>query len=43
MVLELKVPHGDTLDALLPEIPMFLSYVFRYHTEHKLVGYKVAR
>jgi uncharacterized membrane protein len=30
MVLELKVPHGDTLDALLPEIPVFLSYVLSF-------------
>lgn len=27
MVLELKVPHGDTIAALLPLLPVFLSYV----------------
>lgn len=26
MVLELKVPHGDNLDALTALIPVFLSY-----------------
>jgi len=30
MVLELKVPHGDTLAALLPEIPVFLSYLLSF-------------
>lgn len=30
MVLELKVPHGDTLDALAPLIPVFLSYVLSF-------------
>jgi uncharacterized membrane protein len=30
MVLELKVPHGDTLEALLPLIPVFLSYVLSF-------------
>jgi uncharacterized membrane protein len=30
MVLELKVPHGDTLDALVPLIPNFLSYVLSF-------------
>jgi len=30
MVLELKVPHGDTLAALLPEIPVLLSYVLSF-------------
>jgi uncharacterized membrane protein len=30
MVLELKVPHGDTLDALIPLIPNFLSYVLSF-------------
>ena len=30
MVLELKVPHGDTLDALAPLIPNFLSYVLSF-------------
>lgn len=30
MVLELKVPHGDNLDALIPLIPVFLSYVLSF-------------
>jgi len=30
MVLELKVPHGDTLEALLPLIPLLLSYVLSF-------------
>lgn len=30
MVLELKVPHGDTLAALLPLIPVLLSYVLSF-------------
>jgi uncharacterized membrane protein len=30
MVLELKVPHGETLDALAPLIPNFLSYVLSF-------------
>jgi uncharacterized membrane protein len=30
MVLELKVPHGDSLDALTPLIPVFLSYVLSF-------------
>ncbi len=30
MVLELKVPHGDTAAALVPLIPMFLSYVLSF-------------
>ncbi len=30
MVLELKVPHGDTIDALLPLLPKFLSYVLSF-------------
>lgn len=30
MVLELKVPHGVDLPALLPSIPVFLSYVLSY-------------
>jgi uncharacterized membrane protein len=30
MVLELKVPHGDTQDALLPLVPNFLSYVLSF-------------
>ena len=30
MVLELKVPHGETLDVLLPLWPVFLSYVLSF-------------
>ncbi len=30
MVLEMKVPHGDDLSALLPLIPVFLSYVLSF-------------
>ena len=30
MVLELKVPHGDNLAALLPLFPVFLSYVLSF-------------
>ena len=30
MVLELKVPHGESLDALAPLIPVFLSYVLSF-------------
>ena len=30
MVLELKVPHGDTLEALAPLWPVFLSYVLSF-------------
>jgi uncharacterized membrane protein len=30
MVLELKVPRGDTLDALMPLIPNFLSYILSF-------------
>jgi len=30
MVLELKVPHGDDLAALVPLIPVFLSYVLSF-------------
>ncbi len=30
MVLEMKVPHGDTLDALSPVLPVFLSYVLSF-------------
>jgi uncharacterized membrane protein len=30
MVLELKVPHGETIDALLPLWPVFLSYVLSF-------------
>jgi uncharacterized membrane protein len=30
MVLELKVPHGENLQALAPLIPVFLSYVLSF-------------
>jgi uncharacterized membrane protein len=30
MVLEMKVPHGDSLDELLPLLPVFLSYVLSF-------------
>jgi uncharacterized membrane protein len=30
MVLDLKVPHGESLGALLPVIPVFLSYVLSF-------------
>ncbi len=30
MVLELKVPHGDSLDELRPLTPVFLSYVLSF-------------
>jgi len=30
MVLELKVPHGEHIDALLPLWPVFLSYVLSF-------------
>ena len=30
MVLELKVPHGDDFHALLPLIPVLLSYVLSF-------------
>jgi len=30
MVLELKVPHGDTLSALQPLLPVLLSYVLSF-------------
>lgn len=30
MVLELKVPHGDTLSDLVPMIPLFLSYILSF-------------
>jgi uncharacterized membrane protein len=30
MVLELKVPHGDSFDSLEPLIPVFLSYVLSF-------------
>jgi uncharacterized membrane protein len=30
MVLEMKVPHGETFDALAPLLPVFLSYVLSF-------------
>ena len=30
MVLELKIPHGATFDALMPLVPVFLSYVLSF-------------
>ena len=30
MVLELKVPHGDTFESLLPLYPVFLSYLLSF-------------
>ena len=30
MVLELKVPHGASVDALLPLLPVFLSYILSF-------------
>ena len=30
MVLEIKVPHGETLDALLPLWPKFVSYALSF-------------
>jgi uncharacterized membrane protein len=30
MVLELKVPHGETLESLRPLVPVFLSYVLSF-------------
>jgi len=30
LVLEMKVPHGDTFDVLLPVLPVFLSYVLSF-------------
>ena len=30
MVLELKVPHGDTVASLRPLIPVFLTYVMSF-------------
>jgi uncharacterized membrane protein len=30
MVLEMKVPHGDTLAALTPLVPVFLSYILSF-------------
>ena len=30
MVLEMKVPHGETVQSLRPIFPVFLSYVFSF-------------
>ncbi|HTN49037.1 MAG TPA: TMEM175 family protein [Burkholderiaceae bacterium] len=30
MVLEMKVPHGETLEAVVPLLPVFLSYVLSF-------------
>lgn len=30
MVLEIKVPHGATLDALRPLLPVFVSYILSF-------------
>jgi uncharacterized membrane protein len=30
MVLEMKVPHGESLQSLLPLVPIFLSYVLSF-------------
>ena len=30
MVLEMKVPHGESLDAIAPLMPVFLTYVLSY-------------
>ncbi len=30
MVLEMKVPHGDSLESLRPLVPVFLSYVLSF-------------
>jgi uncharacterized membrane protein len=30
MVLEMKVPHGETIEALIPLLPVFLSYVLSF-------------
>ena len=30
MVLEMKVPHGDTIEALKPLLPVFISYVLSF-------------
>jgi len=30
MVLEMKVPHGESVESLLPLIPVFLSYVLSF-------------
>lgn len=30
MVLEMKVPHGDSLSAIVPIIPVFMSYILSF-------------
>jgi hypothetical protein len=30
MVLEMKVPHGESIEALSPVLPVFLSYVLSF-------------
>ncbi|NJL21053.1 MAG: DUF1211 domain-containing protein [Leptolyngbyaceae cyanobacterium SM1_3_5] len=30
MVLEIKVPHGDTLEELYPLVPVFISYLLSF-------------
>lgn len=30
MVLEMKVPHGENLESLIPVIPVFLSYILSF-------------
>ena len=30
MVLEMKVPHGESIEVLAPLIPVFLSYVLKF-------------
>ena len=37
MVLELKVPHEPSLEALRPLIPIFLSYVLSFYLSWNLL------
>src|SRR6476661_5544721 len=30
MVLEMRVPHGDSIDAIKPLLPVFLSYILSF-------------
>ena len=30
MVLEIKVPHGDSLESVKPLLPVFISYVLSF-------------
>ena len=30
MVLEMQIPHGDSLAALAPLVPVFMSYVLSF-------------